>query len=345
MIRPPGDGWAEQARPRSRAPAVVPTGSRRTGVGVPRTGRPGVRVWSIAHCAMKQPLALPFSPRWFLPSASLARRSVSVIGEAHRRFTLRINVREGWRGHLWQERFHSFLLDETHLLAAVRYVENNPVRAGLCAHAEDWPWSSARAHLRGEDDGLARVAPMLAVVANWPEYLSEAMDQSLAEKIHAHTRTGRPLGEEAFVSELEARLERRLRPQKRGPKPRSETGEWCVPFTSAPRVKLKPYCPELCCPRAARQEDIREFRLRDSAGQGTPRVHRRRFRSRCGVPSSGALAVRLPVTRCRQRPEPAIWSVPSAPAGRDPGVASLAVRQDCHDGPDTAHRSGRRDSS
>ena len=66
---------------------------------------------------------------------------------------------------------------------------------------------------------------MLAVVANWPEYLSEAMDQSLAEKIHAHTRTGRPLDEGALVSELEAQLDRRLRPQKRGPKPRSEAGE------------------------------------------------------------------------------------------------------------------------
>jgi putative transposase len=66
---------------------------------------------------------------------------------------------------------------------------------------------------------------MLAMVANWPEYLREAMDQSLAEKIHAHSRTGRPLGEEAFLSELEERLKRRLRPQKRGPKPRSETGE------------------------------------------------------------------------------------------------------------------------
>ena len=62
-------------------------------------------------------------------------------------------------------------------------------------------------------------------VANWPEYLREAMDQSMAEKIHAHTRTGPPVGEEAFVKELEAQLDRRLRSQKRGPKPRSETGE------------------------------------------------------------------------------------------------------------------------
>jgi hypothetical protein len=62
-------------------------------------------------------------------------------------------------------------------------------------------------------------------VANWPEYLCAAMDQSLAEKIDAHTRTGRQLDEAAFVRELEAQLDRRLRPQKRGPKPRSETGE------------------------------------------------------------------------------------------------------------------------
>lgn len=162
------------------------------------------------------------------------------ISETHRRFTRRINLREGWQGHLWQERFHSFLLDETHLLAAARYVENNPVRAGLCAHAEDWPWSSVRAHLRGEDDGLARVAPLLAMVGNWPEYLGAAVKQSLVNKIHAHARTGQPLGEEAFVEELEGRLNRRLRPQKRGPRPRRLTtrrsfhrlgdagGEFCI---------------------------------------------------------------------------------------------------------------------
>ncbi len=56
----------------------------------------------------------------------------SAVSEAHRRLTLAINIRRGWRDHLWQECFHSFLLDETHLLAAVRYVENNPVRTGLC---------------------------------------------------------------------------------------------------------------------------------------------------------------------------------------------------------------------
>lgn len=55
----------------------------------------------------------------------------NAIGEAHRRYTRHINFREGWRGHLWQGRFGSFPMDEGYLLAAVRYVELNPVRARL----------------------------------------------------------------------------------------------------------------------------------------------------------------------------------------------------------------------
>jgi putative transposase len=175
--------------------------------------RAGTEVW--AYCLMPNHVHLIMVPQ----DADGLRRAIS---ETHRRFTRRINFREGWQGHLWQERFHSFLLDETHLLAAVRYVENNPVRAGLCGHAEDWPWSSVRAHLRGEDDGLARVAPLLAMVGNWSEYLDAAVEQSLVDQIHAHTRTGRPLGAEAFLDELEGRLNRRLRPQRRGPRPRPE---------------------------------------------------------------------------------------------------------------------------
>jgi len=54
------------------------------------------------------------------------------IGEAHRRYTRRVNFRKKWRGHLWQGRFASFVMDEPHLPACARYVEMNPVRAGLC---------------------------------------------------------------------------------------------------------------------------------------------------------------------------------------------------------------------
>ena len=59
----------------------------------------------------------------------------ATLGEAHRRYARRINFREGWRGYLFQGRFASYPMDNAHLMAAVRYVENNPVAAGLVARA------------------------------------------------------------------------------------------------------------------------------------------------------------------------------------------------------------------
>ena len=97
------------------------------------------------------------------------------IGEAHRRYTRRINFREKWRGYLWQGRFASFVMDEPYLLAAARYVEANPVRANLVGDAADWPWSSAKAHLSARDDRLVQVAPMLAMQNDWRAFLDSAM--------------------------------------------------------------------------------------------------------------------------------------------------------------------------
>ena len=89
------------------------------------------------------------------------------VGEAHRRYTRRINFREGWRGHLWQGRFSSFIMDERYLLACTKYVELNPVRAGLVKRPEDWPWSSARPHITGKDDILVNIKPLLGQVFNF----------------------------------------------------------------------------------------------------------------------------------------------------------------------------------
>ena len=65
------------------------------------------------------------------------------IGEAHRLYTRYINFREGWRGYLFQGRFHSFPLEGDYLLAAVRYVLRNPVRAEIVSNPWDYEWSSA----------------------------------------------------------------------------------------------------------------------------------------------------------------------------------------------------------
>ena len=144
------------------------------------------------------------------------------LGEAHRRYTQAVNSRQDWRGHLWQERFHSFPMDDDHLLAAVRYVERNPVAARLCRHPGDWPWSSATAHLSGTDDQLVEVRPLLSRIDDWAAYLSEIGDLDTNARIALNSRTGRPLGDFAFVRELERVTGRKLAPCRPGRKPKSK---------------------------------------------------------------------------------------------------------------------------
>jgi putative transposase len=150
----------------------------------------------------------------------------ATLGEAHRRYCRRINFREGWRGFLFQGRFASYPMDDAHLIAAVRYVENNPVAAGMVQRAQDWRWSSARSHIAGKraaDDPLTNIAALGQHVRNWRAFLelgAEAMDDPAAvEAIEARIRTGRPLASPEWIAAAEAAIERKLGPQKRGPKP------------------------------------------------------------------------------------------------------------------------------
>lgn len=142
------------------------------------------------------------------------------IGETHRRYTRMVNRRNGWTGYLWQGRFASFPMDEAWLLRAAAYVELNPVRADMVAQAWDYPWSSARAHLAGSDPlGVVNPEPLLALAGDWREYLASAVEQDVAE-LEKHQRTGRPLGDEQFVSQAETLLGRLLRKRKPGPRSR-----------------------------------------------------------------------------------------------------------------------------
>ena len=140
------------------------------------------------------------------------------IGEAHRRYTTEIHSRKNWRGHLWQERFHSFPVDESYLLATVRYIELNPVLAKLCTKPEHWPWSSASAHLSGIDDILVRTKPMLNRVSDWSEYLQQPNDPQQINNLRVHSNTGRPLGSESFIACLSQIVGCDIRPLKRGRK-------------------------------------------------------------------------------------------------------------------------------
>lgn len=111
-------------------------------------------------------------------------------------------------------------MDEPYLLATARYVELNPVRAKLVDNVRAWPWSSAKAHLKGRDDGLVKVAPLLAMVGDWKAFLRSATSEEELRELRAHGRTGRPLGSSTFLDRLESLVGRVLKPQKPGPKPK-----------------------------------------------------------------------------------------------------------------------------
>ncbi len=167
----------------------------------------GTAVW--AYCLMPNHVHLIM-----VPSSPDGLRAA--LGEAHRRYTRMINFREGCRGHLWQERFHSFVMDEGYLMACARYVELNPVRAGLVARPEDWLWSSARAHLAGKDDDLVTVKPLLQRIGDWFSFLQGGVDDAMLKRFHQHSQTGRPLGADGWIAQLEQDTGRQLTPQPPG---------------------------------------------------------------------------------------------------------------------------------
>src|SRR3990170_1424943 len=105
----------------------------------------GVEIWS--YCLMPNHVHLIAVPK----TEDGLRRA---IGEAHRRYTRRINFRRQWRGYLWQGRFASFLMDKPYRRAAARWGEWNPGGAKRAARPRRWRWSSAKAHLSGRDDRL-----------------------------------------------------------------------------------------------------------------------------------------------------------------------------------------------
>ena len=84
-------------------------------------------------------------------------------------------------------------MDEPHLMAAFRYVALNPVKAKLVETAADWPWSSTPAHLRGQDDGLVTVRPLLDRVDSSADLLEVPADTELVAALTKGQTIGRPL--------------------------------------------------------------------------------------------------------------------------------------------------------
>ena len=165
----------------------------------------------LAYCLMPNHVHLVVVPHRIDSLATLVRRT-------HARYARRVNQVYDWQGHLWQERFHSFVMDEEHLLAAARYVELNPVRAGLCRRADEWPWSSVHFHLHGRDDRLICTGGMRPYVDNWQSCLDESRLDAWTDDLRRHSRNGRPAGSSSFIRNLEAWSGRRLVPRKPGRK-------------------------------------------------------------------------------------------------------------------------------
>jgi putative transposase len=153
-------------------------------------------------------VAVPRSP------SSFARG----FGVAHRKYTSLINIRENLSGHLWQARFLSYPLDESHLIAAIRYIERNPVRAGIVSSPEDYPWSSARAHTMGRPDELISSFSQLPGRVEWSAFLHEPDEQGELKLIRDHAQSERPLGGDQFIKRLEELTGRVLHYRKKGRK-------------------------------------------------------------------------------------------------------------------------------
>ncbi len=175
----------------------------------------GVSFW--AWCLMRNHVHLVAVPQ---VADSLSR----TFNQAHMRYAQTMNRAMERTGHLWQARFYSCVLDNEHLLAAVRYVERNPVRAGLVVKAEDYRWSSARAHIYGLRDKLVSGDELVREeVGDWRSYLADDDTPAELDALRQHTLSGRPVGSESFRSHMEQILGRDLGLRRRG-RPRRKIG-------------------------------------------------------------------------------------------------------------------------
>ena len=167
-----------------------------------------LNIW--AYCLMNNHVHFVVVP---MKEDSLAK----TFNTLHMRYSQYFNQKRKARGHLWQGRFYSCILDERHLRATVRYVENNPLRAGVVEKPHEYNWSSARSRVHGE------AAPVLSddfylikEIDDWSAYLMESDDNAMINSIRQNTKTGRPCGDESFIKKMEGLLERKLTALPRG---------------------------------------------------------------------------------------------------------------------------------
>ncbi len=162
----------------------------------------------MGYCLMVNHIHLLVVPR---QRDSLAK----AVGRTHFIYTQYINRLHNRSGHLWQGRFYSCALDDRHFLYAMRYIERNPLRVGICSQAWKYAWSSASEHI-GEKrgNGILDLKGWFEKISGgeWKNLLKVDLDMAEMTKIRSNTHTGRPLGSDSFLSKLEKKIGFRLRP-------------------------------------------------------------------------------------------------------------------------------------
>ena len=143
----------------------------------------------------------------------------------HVKYAFRINKRHDWQGHLWQERYFSTPMDETYIWSCIRYVERNPVDAGIVTAAWDYEWSSANSRCNGIKNSLLNCnqnwSEFINQKKNWKKWLGEEEDLKKIERIRERTRRDLPCGTDRFVNYLEQKYHRSLKVKSVG-RPRKE---------------------------------------------------------------------------------------------------------------------------
>ncbi len=165
-----------------------------------------------AYCLMDNHVHFIVIPR---EEDSLAK----VFSISHMRYSQYFNKKKKASGHLWQGRFYSCVLDEDYLLAALRYVERNPVRAGIVRKPWRWKWSSAGVHV-GQGDGVINLENITTLIdttaEEWKEYIDSDENEEEVKDIRKHTLLGRPLETKDFIAKLGKRIGRVLSVLPRG---------------------------------------------------------------------------------------------------------------------------------
>jgi len=180
----------------------------------------------LAYCLMSNHLHLVAVP-------AIEPALERVFKPLHMRYAQHFNRQRGLKGHVWQGRYFSAPLDESYLWATLRYVERNPVRAGLVRKADRYQWSSAAAHCQIREDPVLTTKmgwwAQFNAIDNWANWLAEGDEPEKLTVIRRNIEKGLPCGSETFLKKLEKKVGRVLtyRPQGR---PKTQEIKGSVPF-------------------------------------------------------------------------------------------------------------------